>query len=271
MYATYSPEVASAMLDETAEFFAGLLQGPQATGKMEGLFTSNTSYLNAGLAKLYGVANVTGDNLRPVQLPGERGGGILTQGSFLAAHAEGDTSHPIKRGIRIIRNILCRNLEPPSTITIPPVKDRVPGQTTRRRFEESTMGGAVCDGCHTIINPMGFAFEQYDAVGGFRTMEEGMPVDPTGVVPLGGGTVTIKTAADLTRALSTSSEARDCMTRQFLHYVLRRPEVKEEDGSIAALADAFKKNNYDLRDLIVATTRAHAFTHRQPLPGEGQK
>jgi len=266
-FTNYTPEIGQAMLDETSEFFANLIQGPQGA-KLEKLFTAKSSYLNAGLAKLYGIPNVTGDNLREVQLDNVRGG-ILTQGSFLAAHAEGDADHPVKRGIRILRNVTCLDIQPPMNIEIPPVGDRKPGQTTRARYEEATSAGAVCIGCHGTINPVGFAFENYDAVGGYRTTEDGKPVDSSGSLQLSAGTITFKNALELEQGLATASETRECMTRQFIRYVLRRSDRPEEKGSIGALTDAFQKSGYDLKELLVATTKTHAFTHRQPQPGEG--
>jgi hypothetical protein len=268
-FTNYTPEIGAAMLDETSEFFTNLIQGSQGA-KLEKLFTAKSSYLNAGLAKLYGVANVTGDNLREVQLDGAPRAGILTQGSFLAAHAEGDADHPVKRGIRILRNVTCLDIQPPTNIEIPPVGDRKPGQTTRARYEEATSAGAVCIGCHGTINPVGFAFEEFDAVGAYRTTEEGKPIDSTGSLQLSGGTINFKNAIELQQGLATASETRDCMTRQFIRYVLRRSDRPEEKGSIAALTDAFQKSGYDLKELLVATTKTHAFTHRQPQPGEGQ-
>jgi hypothetical protein len=270
MYTAYTPEVGKAMLDETAEFFANLVQSPQGA-KLEKLFTSRSSFVNGPLAKLYGNNGVTGDNLREVQLDEAQRGGILTEGSFLAAHAEGDSGHPVKRGIRVLRNVVCLNIEPPMNVDIPPVGDRKPGQTTRARFEEATKGGAICEGCHTTINPVGFAFEQYDAVGQFRTMEDGKPVDASGTLRLGSGEINFKNALELSRGLAVAPETRECMTRQFLRYVLRRPDLPEEAGSMSALTEAFQKSGFDLKELLVATTKVHAFTHRQPLPGEGQK
>jgi hypothetical protein len=264
----YSPEVARAMLDETTEFFAALVQGPQA--KLQTLFTAPTSFLNASLAKLYGVDNVSGDNLRSVPLKASERGGILTQGSFLAGNSDADAGHPIRRAVRVLRNMTCLSIEPPSNVEIPPVKDRTPGQTTRARFEESTNGGALCLGCHGTINPVGFAFENYDAVGAYRTTEEGKPVDASGTINLSTGTVNVHNAMELEQALSTAPEVRECMTKQFVRYVLRRVEVPEEKGSLAALGAAFARSDYDLKELLIATTKVRAFTHRQPLPGEGQ-
>jgi hypothetical protein len=269
-FANYTPEVGRAMLDETAEFMIGLMVGPQATGKLEDLFSSPTSYLDGKLAKLYGVSNVTGDGLRPAMLNADQRAGILTQGAFLSAHSDADYTHPVKRGVHVLHAVLCRDIPPPDDVMVPPLPERIEGQTTRERFETFTAGG-VCEACHSQINPIGFAFESYNTVGEFRTTEENKPVNPAGVLALGNGQISFKNAVELSRALSKADEVRDCMSRQWLRYVVHRAEVKEEEGSLKNLLDAFAKSGYDLRELLVAVTKTRAFTHRQPLEGEGQK
>jgi Protein of unknown function (DUF1592)/Protein of unknown function (DUF1588)/Protein of unknown function (DUF1595)/Protein of unknown function (DUF1585)/Protein of unknown function (DUF1587) len=269
-FENYTPEVGQAMLAETSEFVTGLLYGPEATGKLDELFTSRTSFLDAKLAKVYGVGGVTGDTLQRATLNPEQRAGILTQGAFLASHSDADFTHPVKRGVHILHAVLCRDIPPPDDIMVPPLPERLPNQTTRERFETFTKGG-VCEACHSQINPIGFAFESYNTVGEFRTTEEGKPVDPSGTVTLSTGPVTFKNAVELSQALSTAQEVRDCMTRQWLRYVVRRSEVKEEEASLKNLLDAFARSGYDMRELLVDTTKTRAFTHRQPLEGEGQK
>jgi hypothetical protein len=88
------------------------------------------------------------------------------------------------------------------------------------------------------------AFENYDATGGFRTTEAG-------------------------KAVASTPELRDCVARQWLRYVLRRQELPEEAGSVKALGAAFEDSSWDVRELLVAVTKARAFTHRKPGTDEG--
>jgi hypothetical protein len=103
-------------------------------------------------------------------------------------------------------------------------------------------------------------------------MEEGKQVDASGVLKLiPSGEIKFKDGVELSKQLATNAEVRDCMSKQWLRYVLRRMEVPEEEGSFkSALAD-FSKSGYDLRELMVSTTKTRAFTHRQPQEGEGSK
>jgi hypothetical protein len=269
-FTNYSAEVGQAMEEEAVAFFTNLMFGPQATGKLEDLHGSSKSTVSPALAKLYGTT-AGGDGT--VTFKATERAGILTQGAFLTAHADPDGSHPVKRGVHVLRNVLCRDIPgPPDGLMIPPLAEREPGQTTRQRFEAGTSGKMICESCHNQINPVGFAFETYDAVGQYRTMEEGKAIDASGSLKLNpSGELTYKNAVELSKGLATNDEVRSCMSKQWLRYVLRRMEVAEEEGSFKLALEDFAKSGYDLRELMVATTKTRAFTHRQPQQGEGQK
>lgn len=173
----------------------------------------------------------------------------------------------------MLRNVLCRDIPgPPDGLVIPALEERQPGQTTRQRFEAGTTGKQICESCHNAINPVGFAFETYDAVGQYRDKEDEKPVDASGRLKLlAGGELVFKDAVELSKQLATNEEVRGCMSKQWLRYVMRRMEVPEEAGSFESALEDFAKSGYDLRELMVATTKTRAFTHRQPQQGEGQK
>jgi len=115
---------------------------------------------------------------------------------------------------------------------------------------------------------MGFAFENYDAVGQYRTTEVGKPVDSSGTIELGSSKLTFKDAVDLTTQLAKTPELRECVSRHWVRYLLRRQELKEEKTTIDALLKAFDDSQGDLREVLVAVTGTKAFTHRQPFVGE---
>jgi hypothetical protein len=85
------------------------------------------------------------------------------------------------------------------------------------------------------------------------------------------GEITFANGVELSKKLATNDEVRSCMSKQWLRYVLRRMEVPEEEGSFKLALEDFAKSGYDLRELMVSTTKTRAFTHRQPQQGEGQK
>jgi hypothetical protein len=264
-YTTFSPAVAQAMVDETAEFASRLLYGSQATGKLETLFTSNVSYVDAGLAKLYG-ASVSGTGQQQVTLKPEQRAGVLTQASFLAAHANPDSDHPVRRGVEILRHVLCVDIEIPKDITVPPVMP-LPDQTTRETFAAHSVD-PKCSSCHQMIDPLGFAFEHYDAVGGWRDIDNKKPVDSTGSLTVGNLNLKFKDAVELSQQLAKSDEVKNCMGAEWLRYMIRRHEGDGDAASLKAGSDAFSRSGFDLRELIVSLTQTRSFTHRAPSAGE---
>jgi hypothetical protein len=267
VFTTYSPEVAKAMLAESAAFIDSVMLGPDATGKLEALYTSNTSFVNAALAKHYGVAGVTGDALQKVDLDPQQRAGILTNGSWLANHSKEVDSFPIARGLNVLRQVLCQEIPEPN-IMLPPPPEQKPGVTTRKLYEDFTAAPA-CQACHGRINGVGFAFENYDATGGYRDKDENQTVDASGSLELPSGTIKYKNAIELAKAVAQTPEARDCVARNWMRSLLRREELKIEGGSLKAASKAFADSSYDLRALVVGLTKTRAFTHRNPVAGAG--
>jgi hypothetical protein len=140
--------------------------------------------------------------------------GILNQAAFLATYANAQESHPIFRGVAIARRVLCSALDSPASLDIevvPPAPD--PERTTRERF---SVHGAdtVCAGCHQVIDPLGFAFEHFDAIGRYRELDNGRPVDSAVEVAIGAGfDGPYADSNELARALATSDTVRECFAR----------------------------------------------------------
>ena len=259
----YTPEVAQAMIDETGAFVASTLLGG-GPGTLEALFTSNKTVADGRLAKIYGTT--AGASPQPIDLDPKQRAGIFTHLAFLSAKADTGDSHPVKRGDTLLRRTLCMEFKVPDNV--PPVADAMPGGgTTRDRF---TMHAQMpCATCHVIIDPIGFAFEEFDAIGAFRTTDQGKKVDSTGsAVTPGGATLTFANAVELMTQMSKLPEVQDCMTTQWMRYMLGRKEIQSEALSKQVALGEFKKANFDLRELLVALTRTRTFTHRSASPGE---
>jgi hypothetical protein len=158
---------------------------------------------------------------------------------------------------------------PPPPPDVPEPKPPADGLTTRERFAEH--GQQQCAAaCHSIMDPLGFAFENYDGLGKYREMDAGKPVDATGSVPLDGATKSFKNARELTRLLADSAEARRCFATQLSRFAWNR----NDDGggadrhSIDTAVAAFDSSGHSIKDLLVAITRARSFRYRQPALGE---
>ena len=135
--------------------------------------------------------------------------------------------------------------------------------TTRDQVEAHT-AGAVCSTCHSLINPIGFAFEGFDAVGAARDADNGAPLDTAGNVELSGGSFQFDGALDLIRQIADSEMARSCYAKQWLRYAYARSEAVSDDQTLAALGAQLADDSYSVRQLLTDLTRPRAFTHRAP-------
>jgi hypothetical protein len=148
---------------------------------------------------------------------------------------------------------------------VPPLPEPMPGQTTRERYEVHS--ASPCATCHKLIDPVGFAFEHYDPIGAWRDTEVGKPINAKGAFALAAGEIKFDGAVQLMKQLAASPEARDCMASQWLRYTLRRRDLATEAPSLKVLQSSMG-TSADLRELMVAATKARTFTHRAPSPGE---
>jgi hypothetical protein len=262
----FTPEVGKAMLAETGAFLADLLTAPNATGRVDQLFTSNKTFADGTLAAIYGISGVTGTSLSPVTLDSKQRSGLLTQLSFLTMHGDSEGSFPTRRGAEVLRRVFCQEIELPPDIVVPDLKPPSPGVTTRQRFEEHSKN--PCASCHHLFDPIGFAFENYDGIGRYRTTDNGQPVDASGSLQLGTKTVKFKDAVELMPALAATDEVRSCVATQWMRYLLRREETKGDMPSFEGVQKAFRDSSFDMRELLVAIVSSDAFMRRTPAAGE---
>jgi hypothetical protein len=263
----FTAQTAQSMLAETGAFVSDLFQGPKATGSLEALLTSRSTFIDGTLAKIYGVSGVTGTTLQPVTLDASQRAGILTQASFLTMHGSTDGSFPVRRGAQVYRRLFCREIELPDNVQVVAPPPALPGQTTRQRFAAHAMN--ACAGCHALLDPIGFAFENYDGLGAYRTTDNGQPVDASGTLPfLAAGPLPFNNAIDMVTGLAKDQQVRDCVATQWTRYILRRREGPGDLASLQQAQAAFRASSYDMRELLVAIASTDSFSHRTPATGE---
>ena len=189
--------------------------------------------------------------------------GILTHLGFLATNGGLTQSDPIHRGVVVNFNLLCNEVRPPPNM-VEPLPGESPGQSNRQRIEKHT--SACGGGCHnTIINPVGFAFEHYDAIGKWRDVDNSLPIDAKATFTIDGKTVTYDGAVELTRLIAESQQFYDCYARNWLEYVLGRPaHVVDEGESVRRLSTRAKDGN-PARSLIVQATALNPFRARSAV------
>jgi hypothetical protein len=262
-YPQYDSGLKASLVGETEAFVKSVLF--EGDGKLETLLGANFSYSNQTLAGVYGSA-ATGEGFSKITLlPTERMG-LLTQPSFLTVTGAPNGSNPIKRGKAIYERLLCGELPPPPP-NVPAAKPASAGGTTRQRFAEHA-SNACAKACHALMDPLGFAFESYDGIGRFRTMDNGQPVDATGTVELDGVSRPFSNAIDLAKALSTSERVRGCFATQWFRFAMGRKETAGDAPSLSAVQSAFAAHQFDVRDLAPAIAGSRSFRLRSLAAGE---
>jgi hypothetical protein len=255
--------VAHAMEDESRAFIDEVLNG--STGTLTELLTADWTIPDEALAALYGVP--WGGAGQRTSLAAVKRRGILNQGSFLSVFATNNGSHPIFRGVALMRRIACLDTEDPGALGIVvsfPAAD--PGKTTRERFEVHASDPG-CAGCHSTIDAFGFALESFDGMGRARTEENGRPIDTS--VTLEAGSDVDGTYADgveLLGALARSESVRACLTRQ-----LFRSSAARSDESVLDAENAFVElwrqlpaaQQDRLSDVLVAFVKSPSFVARR--------
>jgi hypothetical protein len=229
-----------------------------AGGGLRELLTAPYAYADDGLAPLYGEAGVSG--LVRIEFDTGERKGFLMQVGFLASHAYAIDTDPIHRGLFVVRELLCRDIpDPPAGASVTPLPETdEPIETTREEVELLT-GQTGCVNCHQQINPPGFAFEGFDAVGQLRTVENGVPVDTSGTLSIDKAEVAFSGPVELVEALAESAEARSCYAAKWLEFAYGRPLGKGDDDAIAELAVPVSVNQLVAR---LITTRG--FMTRKP-------
>jgi hypothetical protein len=226
-------------------------------GTLSDLLKSDYTFVNANLAKHYGLSGVTGDDLAKVTTT--RDPGILAQGSILAGHAGITYGSPTLRGKLVRTRLLCESLPPPPANVDTNIHPPLDAKTTRAIFADHTNNPA-CSGCHMLMDPIGFGFENYDVVGRYRTMENGEAVDASGLI--NGANVKFNGLGELSSYLATNNDVQQCMVR-FLSYSAYGALSWPDDGCTSdAITKEAAASNWSIRGVLTAITHAPHFTSR---------
>lgn len=208
-------------------------------GGVEDMLIAPFAYADEGVAPLYGL-ELEGGFERIELEPTERIG-LLAQPGFLASHAYAQKTDPIHRGLFVVRELLCRGIgEPPAGATEAELPPGSPVPKTTREEVELLTSPDSCAPCHKLFNPMGFAFEGFDALGQLRTDEDGEPVNTAGAITVDGATLEIDGALDLIHAIAASDEVKRCYARKWFSFAHGRNVVNADmpvvDGLVSDLS-----------------------------------
>ncbi len=276
LFPQFNDRLRASMLKETELFVGAIVQEDRSILE---LLDADFTFLNEPLARLYGIQDTAGnrwsqktklpggqpfrgDQFHRVALQDKDRGGLLTQASILAVTSNPTRTSPVKRGKWLLEQILGAPPPPPPP-NVPTLEqgDKTVSTGTLRQRMEKHRENPACANCHAKMDPLGFAFENYDAIGAFRTKDGELPVDASGVLPDGR---TIQGPAELKAILKEKkNQFALCLTEKLMIYAIGRgleyydkPAVKQISANIAT-------SDYKFSSLVAEIAKSTPFSQRR--------
>ncbi len=229
------------------------------------LLLADYLWLNAPLRKIYAARESRDKQVLEfvtVTLANQQRSGVLTHPYLLSAQAYADSSSPIHRGVFLTRNIVGRGLKAPPEAIAFKDSDFAPELTMREKITQLT-SSTGCMTCHSIINPLGFALENYDAIGRYRTTEDERPINTVSqYVDRNGKTVQVRSARDVAEHAIHSRSAQNAFITQLFHHSVKQDPLAYGRDALEKLRAEFVANNFHILDLWVAVTTQTALHDR---------
>jgi hypothetical protein len=255
-FPTYDTSMNAEFIEADTLFFQRVAQNNLG---LREILLSQVAFVSSTTASLYGVT-ASGSGLVETTVGPERPG-VFTRLGFLAYNANLRDPDPIHRGVDLSHRLLCSTMAPPPG-EIPQLPPAMPGQTNRQRVAAHT-GQGTCAGCHVqVINPLGFAFENFDAVGRLRDMDNGQPVDTADSYELATGIVSFSGAPELMALLAESPEAHACYARHLGEFGLARDMNQGDRSLVNELTLASRTDTGSIQSMLIALVRNPMFSVR---------
>lgn len=262
VFKEFTPELRSAMAQETFDFVRDVLRGPSPT--LTTLLTANYTKVAPVLAQYYGVSV---DGSGRADLTGSGRLGLLTQASVLSVKGNSYRTSPVRRGKFVLNRMLCGSVPPPPPDVVPELPPPDPSKSLREQMAEHATNTS-CASCHKVMDGLGFAFEHFDGAGKYRELDGTQEIDSNGTAAIDGAQASFTDATNLAHLLAGSADAQRCFTLQWLRYALDRFEQEADTGAAQYLETTFGAAGLDTRRLLVDITRTLPFSHRAPAEGE---
>ncbi|HEX3600744.1 MAG TPA: DUF1592 domain-containing protein [Lacipirellulaceae bacterium] len=244
----FTPDVASDLRTSLELSLAEMLNSNKADYRK--LLLGDNIWLNGRLAKVYEIELPEDAPFQKIEFEPEHRAGILSHPYMLASLAYTGTSSPIHRGVFVSRNVLGRVLRPPAQAVAPLPAEVHAELSTRDRVSLQTQPEA-CQGCHGIINPLGFTMENFDAIGRYRETEKNHRIDATGAYLTQSGEVEkFKGEKDLAEFVATSDEAQTAFIKQLFHHTVKQ-SIFAYPNALQQLQQSFAKNDFNIKKLLV--------------------
>ncbi|MEZ6087444.1 MAG: DUF1592 domain-containing protein [Pirellulaceae bacterium] len=257
LYPHFSPELVSDLRLSLDLFLEDVFWGD--TPDYRRLLLSDTMYVNHRIADFYQFDDFKAEtdadkgdhDFVSISLKGQPRAGVITHPLVLAALAYHKETSPIHRGVFVTRNLLGRVLNPPPIATVFEDAKFDPHLTMREKVSELTKS-SQCQGCHHIINPLGFSLENFDAVGQFRLREKERKIEAVAdYKSVSGKVIRLEGARDLALHAAESEIAQKGFIRQLFEHLIKQPPAAYGATTLNTLHDRFVKNNFNVRELMV--------------------
>jgi hypothetical protein len=253
--------LAADLVQETSRFIDDVLW--DAGGAVPDILTSRYTFVNANLAKLYGLpAPAAAGTWQKVTFDmSSTRAGVLTQGSTLAAGSHNGTTSNTRRGQMIREQLLCQDIPAPPPGVNANLPPPTPGETEQQTFLRHTTD-ASCASCHNLMDPIGWGLSGFDAAGVARTKDSnGQPISTAGKIN-GMTPPDFNGPVELGQKLAASPEFKACFARQLFRYVYGRVETPADEQGITELAGSFTTAKWDLRGGLAALLGSDGFRYR---------
>lgn len=261
-----TPSVREAMKQETESYFDFIVREDRSLLE---LLDSDYTFVNEELARVYEIENVSGSEMRRVQLPvGSARGGVITMGSVLTVTSNPTRTSPVKRGKWVLENILGAPPAPPPP-DVPALED-AKGESSERELTQRELlaihrADPICASCHQRMDPLGLALENFNAFGRYRTQERGQKIDPAGELISGEQFTDIR---ELKRSLIErhKTEFYRTITEKMLTYSLGRGVEYYDVGTVDSIVDQIDREEGKFSSLLLGVLESAPFQKRRPAP-----
>lgn len=224
------------------------------------MLTTQTAFATPAMGKLYGI-ELQGSEMQEVTLDAARPG-YFTQLPFLIVNSVNLVPDSIHRGVSLNHQVLCAEVPPPTAANVA-LPARQEGQSNRELVEAGTGTGTCGAACHgTYINPLGFAFENFDGMGQLRDSDAGKPVNTSATYPFTEGNVEFSGAAGLMQEMAERSQAHTCYAKHLAGFFLQRDLVAADQPMVDSLAQASANSDASIKELLLSLVTSPAFTTR---------
>lgn len=258
----FSATLGPAMRLEIERMFENIVFEEEAD--FRSLFTTRETYINEELAAVYGIENISGPDFRPYVFPeGSPRAGLLTTPGFLAVNAHKTQTSPTHRGRFVRLNLLCQDVPPPPPGVDTSLPEPAPGETqTLRQRLQVHREKPECRSCHEMMDPIGFAYEGFDAIGSYRTADENaLPIDST--TELNGQAV--DGPIQMGQLVAELPEVGACIARRFYEHAGAHLATGNEEVAVRALVEGFVSTNYDFKEMVVTLVTNDGFRYAAPV------